>query len=85
MKQLKSITLSNIRRFSADTTIELSQWRNNLAGPQRHRKDGIFEAIELGLTGKILRLGDNLLPIIRDTQARLAWARISVMCKPLWR
>ena len=69
MKQLKSITLSNIRRFSADTTIELSQGATILLAPNGTGKTAFFEAIELGLTGKILRLGDNLLPIIRDTQS----------------
>jgi DNA repair exonuclease SbcCD ATPase subunit len=69
MKQLKSITLSNIRRFSADTTIELSRGATILLAPNGTGKTAFFEAIELGLTGKILRLGDNLLPIIRDTQS----------------
>ncbi|MBX8488697.1 AAA family ATPase [Pseudomonas cichorii] len=69
MKQLKSITLSNIRRFSAHTTIELSQGATILLAPNGTGKTAFFEAIELGLTGKILRLGDNLLPIIRDTQS----------------
>lgn len=69
MKELKSITLSNIRRFSADTTIELSEGATILLAPNGTGKTAFFEAIELGLTGKILRLGDNLLPIIRDTQS----------------
>ncbi|QXW42684.1 AAA family ATPase [Pseudomonas amygdali] len=69
MKQLKSITLSNIRRFKADTKIELSSGATILLAPNGTGKTAFFEAIELGLTGKILRLGDNLLPIIRDTQS----------------
>lgn len=68
MKQLKSVTLSNIRRFGANTTIELSRGATILLAPNGTGKTAIFEAIELGLTGKISRLGDNLSPIIRDTQ-----------------
>ncbi|WP_339470251.1 AAA family ATPase [Pseudomonas capeferrum] len=69
MKQLKSITLSNIRRFGTDTTIELSRGATILLAPNGTGKTAFFEAIEFGLTGKISRLGDNLLPIIRDTQS----------------
>lgn len=68
MKQLKSITLSNIRRFGADTTIELSRGATILLAPNGTGKTAIFEAIEFGLTGKISRLGENLSPIIRDSQ-----------------
>jgi DNA repair exonuclease SbcCD ATPase subunit len=75
MKQLKSITLSNIRRFGADTTIELSRGATILLAPNGTGKTAIFEAIEFGLTGKISRLGDNLSPIIRDTQTM---ARVSL-------
>lgn len=75
MKQLKSITLSNIRRFGADTTIELSSGATILLAPNGTGKTAIFEAIEFGLTGKISRLGENLSPIIRDTQAM---ARVSL-------
>lgn len=75
MKQLKSITLSNIRRFGANTTIELSRGATILLAPNGTGKTAIFEAIEFGLTGKISRLGDNLSPIIRDTQTM---ARVSL-------
>ncbi|MDP3817338.1 AAA family ATPase [Pseudomonas sp.] len=75
MKQLKSITLSNIRRFGADTTIELSRGATILLAPNGTGKTAIFEAIEFGLTGKISRLGENLSPIIRDTQTM---ARVSL-------
>lgn len=75
MKQLKSITLSNIRRFGTDTTIELSRGATILLAPNGTGKTAIFEAIELGLTGKISRLGENLSPIIRDTQTM---ARVSL-------
>lgn len=75
MKKLKSITLSNIRRFGADTTIELSRGATIFLAPNGTGKTAIFEAIELGLTGKISRLGENLSAIIRDTQAT---ARVSL-------
>lgn len=75
MKQLKSITLSNIRRFGTDTTIELSPGATILLAPNGTGKTAIFEAIEFGLTGKISRLGENLSPIIRDTQTM---ARVSL-------
>lgn len=68
MKQLKSITLSNIRRFGCDTKIEFSRGATILLAPNGTGKTAIFEAIEFGLTGKISRLGENLSPIIRDTQ-----------------
>jgi DNA repair exonuclease SbcCD ATPase subunit len=75
MKQLKSLTLSNIRRFGVDTTIEFSPGATILLAPNGTGKTAIFEALELGLTGKVSRLGDNLFPIIRDTQTT---ARVSL-------
>ncbi|MBA6098530.1 AAA family ATPase [Pseudomonas juntendi] len=69
MKQLKSLTLSNIRRFGIDTTIEFSRGATILLAPNGTGKTAIFEALELGLTGKVSRLADNLLPIIRDAQS----------------
>ncbi|MDH4564536.1 MULTISPECIES: AAA family ATPase [unclassified Pseudomonas] len=75
MKNLKSITLSNIRRFGADTTIELSRGATILLAPNGTGKTAIFEAIEFGLTGKISRLDGNLSPIIRDSQIM---ARVSL-------
>ncbi|MFE0587799.1 hypothetical protein [Pantoea vagans] len=70
MKKLKSITLSNIRRYGAETKIELSQGATILLAPNGTGKTAFFEAIELSLTGKISRLGENLLPIIRDQQSQ---------------
>ena len=75
MKQLKSITLSNIRRFGCETTIELSRGATILLAPNGTGKTAFFEAIEFGLTGKISRLGENLSPIIRDSQTM---ARVSL-------
>ena len=70
MKQLKSITLSNIRRFGAETTIALSPGATILLAPNGTGKTAFFEAIELSLTGKISRLHDSLSPIIRDKQSQ---------------
>lgn len=75
MKQLKSITLSNIRRFGEETTIELSRGATILLAPNGTGKTAFFEAIEFSLTGNISRLGENLSPIIRDTQTM---ARVSL-------
>lgn len=75
MKHLKSITLSNIRRFGAETTIELSRGATILLAPNGTGKTAIFEAIEFALTGKISRLEGNLVPIIRDSQSM---ARVSL-------
>jgi len=75
MKHLKSITLSNIRRFGAKTTIDLSCGATILLAPNGTGKTAIFEAIEFGLTGKISRLGENISPIIRDAETM---ARVSL-------
>lgn len=75
MKQLKALTLSNIRRFGIDTKIEFSRGATILLAPNGTGKTAVFEALELGLTGKISRLGDNLFPIIRDAQST---ARVSL-------
>jgi DNA repair exonuclease SbcCD ATPase subunit len=75
MKQLKSITLSNIRRFGVETTIELSRGATIILAPNGTGKTAFFEAIELCLTGNISRISENLSPIIRDTQTM---ARVSL-------
>ncbi|CAN7225542.1 MULTISPECIES: AAA family ATPase [Pseudomonas] len=75
MNQLKSITLSNIRRFSAEAKIELSRGATILLAPNGTGKTAIFEAVEFALTGKISRLDGNLVPIIRDSQSM---ARVSL-------
>lgn len=75
MKHLKSITLSNIRRFGADTKIELSRGATILLAPNGTGKTAFFEAIEFGLTGRISRLDDGLVPIIRDSESS---ARVSL-------
>ncbi|BBO56428.1 AAA family ATPase [Cobetia sp. AM6] len=68
MTKLESITLSNIRRFGQETNIKLSPGATILLAPNGTGKTAFFEAVELGLTGKISRLGDDLTPIIRDSQ-----------------
>lgn len=69
MSKLNSITLSNLRKFGSDVTIELSHGATILLAPNGTGKTTVFEAIEFGLTGKIARLRDDLAHIIRDDQA----------------
>nr|WP_240158465.1 AAA family ATPase [Pantoea sp. Tr-811] len=66
---MNSITLSNLRKFGSDVTIELSPGATILLAPNGTGKTTVFEAIEFGLTGKIARLRDDLAHIIRDDQA----------------
>lgn len=84
MKKMKSITLSNIRRFGPEATIEFSLGATILLAPNGTGKTAVFEAIEFGLTGKIARLGDNLSPIIRDSQqtaeVRLNFGEFETLC-----
>ncbi|MCW4649625.1 AAA family ATPase [Pseudomonas aeruginosa] len=70
MSKLESITLSNIRKFGPEATIELSPGATILLAPNGTGKTTVFEAIEFGLTGKIARLGDDLSPIIRDNETQ---------------
>nr|WP_262924696.1 AAA family ATPase [Pseudomonas fluorescens] len=65
---MNSITLSNLRKFGSDVTIELSPGATILLAPNGTGKTTVFEAIEFGLTGKIARLRDDLAHIIRDDQ-----------------
>ena len=69
MSKLNSITLSNLRKFGSEVTIELSPGATILLAPNGTGKTTVFEAIEFGLTGKIARLRDDLAHIIRDDQA----------------
>ncbi|MBP0945002.1 AAA family ATPase [Pseudomonas alliivorans] len=68
MSQLNSITLSNLRKFGSDVTIELSPGATILLAPNGTGKTTVFEAIEFGLTGKIARLQD-IEHVIRDEEA----------------
>jgi DNA repair exonuclease SbcCD ATPase subunit len=69
VSKLNSITLSNLRKFGSEVTIELSPGATILLAPNGTGKTTVFEAIEFGLTGKIARLRDDLAHIIRDDQA----------------
>ena len=75
MSKLDSITLSNLRKFGPDVTIELSPGATILLAPNGTGKTTVFEAIEFGLTGKIARLRDDLMHVIRDDQA---FAKVSL-------
>jgi exonuclease SbcC len=68
VSKLNSITLSNLRKFGSDVTIEVSPGATILLAPNGTGKTTIFEAIEFGLTGKIARLRGDLAHIIRDDQ-----------------
>ena len=69
MSRLESITLSNLRKFGPNVTIDLSPGATILLAPNGTGKTTVFEAIELGLTGQISRLGDNLSHAVRDSEA----------------
>jgi exonuclease SbcC len=66
MSKLTAITLSNIRRFGREVTIDFSPGATVLLAPNGTGKTAVFEAIELALTGTVARLQDDLTPIIRD-------------------
>ncbi|WP_157958990.1 AAA family ATPase [Salinicola endophyticus] len=68
MSKLDSISLSNMRKFGPDVTIELSPGATILLAPNGTGKTTVFEAIEFGLTGEIARLSDDILHVIRDDQ-----------------
>lgn len=72
MSKLNSITLSNLRKFGPNVTIELSPGATILLAPNGTGKTTVFEAIEFGLTGKIARLRDDIAHIIRDDQTAAA-------------
>ena len=54
--RLNKITLSNIRRFQSDVTIDVSDGATIILAPNGTGKTSIFEALELALTGKVKRL-----------------------------
>lgn len=72
MSKLNSITLSNLRKFGSNVTIDLSPGATILLAPNGTGKTTVFEAIEFGLTGKIARLRDDIAHIIRDDQTEAA-------------
>jgi len=67
MTLLRSITLSNVRRFAPEVEIGLGPGATILLAPNGTGKTAIFEAMELALTGKVMRLENDLTPLIRDT------------------
>ncbi|WP_319784190.1 AAA family ATPase [Oceanisphaera sp. IT1-181] len=69
MSKLESITLSNLRKFGPEVTIELSPGATILLAPNGTGKTTVFEAIEFGLTGKIARLRGDISHVIRDNEA----------------
>lgn len=86
---LKTIELSNIRRFAPNQKIEFGQGATILLAPNGTGKTAIFEAIELALTDQVSRLKkSNLSPLVRDqqTQAKVTlefddWARTVLLDK----
>lgn len=66
MAILKSIELSNIRRFSSNVKIDIGPGATILLAPNGTGKTAVFEAIELALTGNIFRLGSDFIPVIKD-------------------
>jgi DNA repair exonuclease SbcCD ATPase subunit len=69
MTKLKSLTLSNLRRFSENTKIKFGDEATIIIAPNGTGKTSIFEAIELVLTEKVSRLSE-LSTLVRDKQAQ---------------
>jgi len=67
MQNLTKISISNIRKFDKDVEIPIEKGATIFLAPNGTGKTTIFEAIELGLTGKIRRLeNSNLNTLVRD-------------------
>ncbi|MDR6935707.1 AAA family ATPase [Luteibacter sp. 3190] len=66
MTKLTTLTLSNIRRFGPEVTIDFSPGATVLLAPNGTGKTAVFESIELALTGSVARLQNDLTPLIRD-------------------
>jgi len=64
--KLTTLTLSNIRRFGPEVTIDFSPGATVLLAPNGTGKTAVFESIELALTGSVARLQNDLTPLIRD-------------------
>ena len=69
MTKLKSLTLSNLRRFGENTKIKFGEEATIIIAPNGTGKTSIFEAIELVLTEKVSRLNE-LSTLVRDKQAQ---------------
>lgn len=66
MTKLNSISISNVRRFSNDVTLNVSSGATIILAPNGTGKTSIFEAIELALTGAVRRLDQPPDALIRD-------------------
>lgn len=66
MTKLNSISISNVRRFSEDVTLNISSGATIILAPNGTGKTSIFEAIELALTGAVRRLSQPPDALIRD-------------------
>jgi len=66
MTKLNSISISNVRRFSDDVTLNVSSGATIILAPNGTGKTSIFEAIELALTGAVRRLNQPPDALIRD-------------------
>lgn len=66
MPTLKSLKLSNIRRFAENVQIDLSPGVNILYAPNGTGKTAVIEAIELALTEEVARLNGTPGNLIRD-------------------
>jgi exonuclease SbcC len=66
MTKLNSISISNVRRFSDDVTLNVSSGATIILAPNGTGKTSIFEAIELALTGAVKRLAKPPDALIRD-------------------
>lgn len=69
MTKIKSLTLSNVRRFSENAKIKFGEGATIIVAPNGTGKTSIFEAIELVVTEKISRL-EKLGTFVRDKQGQ---------------
>ncbi len=90
MRKLKSMLISNIRRFGENVDIEISEGVTIILAPNGTGKSTIFQAIEFALTGKVRGLGGDLRFLFNDKKAN---ARGEVcldfglegICKAVWK
>jgi len=65
--KLRTLTISGLRRFGAETSIDFSPQATILLAPNGTGKTTVFEAIELALTGAVSRLQDNAGALVRES------------------
>jgi len=68
--KLANIVISNVRKFSDNVEIPISQGATVFLAPNGTGKTAIFEAIELALTGQVRRLPPPPNALIRDTKSK---------------